>query len=86
MPRISFFAGLLVLLLGTPCVLADWLILNDGIQVHGTIIRRTQREVVLRSKDGAVLTFDLKKIADVHGGPRGYKFLDRKELGLSTSR
>ena len=28
----------------------------------------------------------LKKIADVHGGPRGYKFLDRKELGLSTSR
>ena len=26
----------------------------------------------------------LKKIADIHGGPKGYKFLDRSELGLST--
>lgn len=25
----------------------------------------------------------LKKIAEIHGGPNGYKFLDRKELGLS---
>ena len=66
MPRISFFAGLLGLLLATQCLLADWLILKDGIQVHGTIIRRTDREVVLRSKDGAMLTFDLKKVADVH--------------------
>ena len=26
----------------------------------------------------------LKKIAEIHGGPRGYKFLNRKELGLSS--
>lgn len=26
----------------------------------------------------------LKKIAEIHGGPNGYKFLDRKELGLSS--
>jgi hypothetical protein len=28
----------------------------------------------------------LRKIAEIHGGPRGYKFLDRKELGLSAPR
>ncbi len=26
----------------------------------------------------------LRKIADIHGGPKGYKFLDRQELGLSS--
>ena len=50
MPRIPFFVSLLTLVLGTPCVLADWLILKDGSQVHGTVIRQTDREVVLRAK------------------------------------
>ncbi|MCZ6836005.1 MAG: hypothetical protein O7G85_09550, partial [Planctomycetota bacterium] len=28
----------------------------------------------------------LKKIAQIHGGPKGYKFLDRQELGLAVPR
>jgi hypothetical protein len=26
----------------------------------------------------------LRKIAEVHGGPKGYRFLDRRQLGISA--
>ena len=58
--------GLSIACLVTAPLAADWIVLKDGIQIHGTIIRETQREVALKSDTGGTLTFRMNQVAEVH--------------------
>ncbi|MEE8143367.1 MAG: hypothetical protein V3T77_09730 [Planctomycetota bacterium] len=45
---------------------ADWVLLKDGSQVHGKVLRETDREVTLISEAGGKITFNMKKVVKVH--------------------
>ncbi len=44
----------------------DWVNLKDGSQVHGKILRQTEKEVTLKSKNGGVFTFKLNQVVGIH--------------------
>lgn len=50
---------------GPDSVRADWIRLDDGVQIHGEIVLRTDREITLKSEKG-LYTFDLKRVVEIH--------------------
>lgn len=50
---------------GTDRARADWIRLDDGVQIHGEIVLRTDREITLKSEKG-LYTFDLKRVVAIH--------------------
>lgn len=45
---------------------ADWIVLNDGVQFHGKILRENDKELTLQCDSGGVLSFRKNQIKTVH--------------------
>lgn len=50
----------------TPLAHGDWIVLKDGVQFHGKILRQTERELTLKSQSGGILSFRMHQIKTVH--------------------
>ncbi len=61
------FAAVLMCLVSNDCHAAgDWVTLRDGTQIHGRIIRQSDKELVLQSKNVGKLSFKLNQIKSIH--------------------
>ena len=60
-------AALLGLLLATtPAVRADWIQLENGVQIHGKILRQNEEEITLELSRGGVSSFDIRIVVHVN--------------------